>query len=112
MSEAIVRSPFHKLDLRDQLRLDPLHLAHLLGCDPSAPSCCAKVQQVAEGALVRAQRFELRGHFAADVGRPVPCPFAPSGRSTSGPQLRAASAYLSASLRSLTALSTAELAAS
>ncbi len=52
MPQPTLGSPLHEPYLRHQLRLDPLHLAHLLRRHAAAPAGRLRVRQVDEGALI------------------------------------------------------------
>ena len=67
VAEMPVRSPLDEPDLRDQPRLHPAHLAHLLGRDAAAPVGCLAVRQIDERAGGDVQRLQRREHFPPQV---------------------------------------------
>src|SRR4051812_18796436 len=68
--------PFYEPDLRDDLRLDPHHLGHLLRRDASAPMRSFAVRQVDKRALPRLQWLERVENFAPKMRR-EPCSHLP-----------------------------------
>src|SRR6185437_3523775 len=64
--QAAFGGPFHESDLSDQFGPGPYEVAHLLGCNPAAPSRPAG-RKVSERALLRAKRLQMATKLAADV---------------------------------------------
>ena len=58
MPQPALGSPLHESYLRDQLRLHPLHLPHLLGGHAAAPAGRLRVRQVDEGTLIDMVRLQ------------------------------------------------------
>jgi len=61
MPQPTLGCPLHEPNLRHQLRLDPLHLAHLVSGHAAAPAGCLRLRQIDEGTfidMVRLQRLE------------------------------------------------------
>src|SRR5688572_18525919 len=69
VAQMAVGGPLDETDLRDDLRLEPAHLFHLLRRHPTAPVRGLAARQVGERTAWRMQRRQRRRHLAADVRR-------------------------------------------
>jgi hypothetical protein len=58
MTKAIVRSPFEKFELPDQLRLEPNTIRHFVGCEPLSPTATSRFWQIHERAFGRLQTLK------------------------------------------------------
>jgi hypothetical protein len=65
--QAVFGRPFYESDLRDQLRLRPVHLAHLIRRDTCAPSPDISVRKIGKWAILNLQRFQLAEKLATNV---------------------------------------------
>src|ERR1700682_3343644 len=65
--QAVFRRPFYETDLRHELRLRPVHLAHLIRRDAPAPSPDISVRKIGKWAVLNLQRFQLAENLAANV---------------------------------------------
>src|ERR1700694_2975366 len=67
VSQAVLGRPFYESDLRHELRLRPVHLAHLLRRDAPAPSPDISVCKIGEWAVLNLQRFQFDESLAANM---------------------------------------------
>src|SRR6266478_9165725 len=67
VSQAVLGRPFYESDLRHELRLRPVHLAHLIRRDAPAPSPDISVRKIGEWAVLNLQWLQLAQNLAANV---------------------------------------------
>ena len=67
MPQAVLGRPLDESDLRHELRLRPLHFAHLISRDACAPSPDIGVRKIGKWALLNLQRFQLAENLATNV---------------------------------------------
>src|SRR4029077_5635222 len=67
VSQAVFGRPFYESDLRHELRLRPVHLAHLIRRDAPAPSPDISVRKIGEWAVLNLQWLQLAQNLAASV---------------------------------------------
>jgi hypothetical protein len=67
VSQAVLGRPFYESDLRHELRLRPVHLAHLIRRDASAPSPDTSVRKIGEWVVLNLQQLQLAENLAANV---------------------------------------------
>jgi hypothetical protein len=67
MAEPTFGSPLDKPDLHDQLWLDPLHLAHLIGGDAASPSVGSRVGKIHKRAARDVERLQLPEKLTTDM---------------------------------------------
>jgi hypothetical protein len=68
--QAAVGRPFYESDLRHEVRLRPVHLAHLISGDSAAPSSDIRVRKIGKWARLNLQRFQLAKKVATNVRIP------------------------------------------
>src|ERR1700730_2569074 len=67
MAKTLFGGPLCEFDLRHELRLRPMHLAHLISRDAPAPSPDISVRKIRKWAVLNLQRFQLAENLAANV---------------------------------------------
>ena len=65
--QTVLGRPFHESDLRYELRLRPVHLAHLISGDSAAPSPDIRVRKIGKWTALDLQRLQLAEKLATNM---------------------------------------------